>query len=276
MARIASAAFATLAACSLGDFAGYSGGDELPDGASPDAPVIPTDGGADASSPVDDAGDERTDAASKFCELNADAGFFCEDFEGPAPLLHFNVTKMVGGTLAVEDGTMITDVLPGAANAYIYGNISPMKPGSSARLSFRVEPEVVNTTSDSCQIAKIYFFGAEGAPTYEVGVGIKAGSSALYTFEYTDSVGGFTDFGNLPPLAPNTMTELVLDVRIDAGSVSGPRVHLYRDGLRVVNAVLTPPRTSGAIEGFIGAPFVPVNHGAWKVRIDDILMSLPP
>lgn len=280
---IAFASFVALAACSLADFTGFTEGDETPDGGSSDAPAASTDGGdSSTTTPADGGTDAPADASSDaatFCETNADAGFFCEDFEGPNPLSNFDITKTIGGTLAVVDGTLIADVPAGASAAYVSATTSPGgTPGSSARLSLSVEPLLLNTTTNNaCQVAKIYFFGAQNTATYEVGVGIHGSeSSELYAYEYTEG-GGYKEFGDLPPLAPSKMTRLVLEVRIDTAGPQGARVNLYRDGVRVVtDGVLTPPRTSGRIEGFIGVPFAPANHGTWKVRIDDVVMGLLP
>jgi hypothetical protein len=267
------------AACSLGDFTGYSNGDSPADGGPVDAPPTSTspDGGDSSTTTVDDGGrDGNAEGGAKFCEVNGDAGFFCEDFEGPNPLTRFETTKQVGGTLTVDNGALIADVPPGAAEASAYGVMPAKTSASSARISFRVEAKVLNTTkANACQMAKIYFFGPPGSAPYEVGVGIKgATSSSLYTYEYTEG-GGYKEFGDLPPLAANAMTLLVLEARIDASA--GPRLNLHRDGVRVVaDKVLTPPRNAGVVEGFVGLPYVPVDHGAWQLRLDDILMGLLP
>jgi hypothetical protein len=271
-----------IAACSLGDFAGYSDGDEVaPDAASPDSPSSALDGGdngGDSSTPGDAGGSDAVgEAATKFCQANGDAGFFCEDFEGLNALTHFVVTSTVGGTLAVDKGTMVAEVPAGSAPAMVYGQISAKTVASGARLSFRVQPEILNTTTAvSNQIAKIYFFAENKAP-YEVGMGIGgAGSSQVYVYEYTEG-GGYKEFGNYPPLTGNVMTQFVLEARIDPNTAIGARVNVYRDGVHIVNnGVLSPPAPAGNIEASIGIPYTPSNHGAWKMRIDDIVMRLVP
>lgn len=258
-----------VAACSLGDFAGYTGG------ASPgDASTSDVTTNADAGSENDGASEGSTSAndAGPFCEVNGDAAFFCEDFEGPNPLLHFSSMRTTGGTLIVDKGEMVADAPASDAGAELFGVVSTKRTGSKATIAFRVRPEILNTTTDNAnQIAKLYFFGDTG-PSYEVGVGIHgAGSSAVYAYEYT-SGGAYKEFGDLASLAGNASTRFVLDVSIASGA---PRITLDRDGMRVVDAPLTPPRNIGAIEAYVGLPYVPVLHGAWKVRLDDILMSLP-
>ena len=36
------------------------------------------------------------------------------------------------------------------------------------------------------------------------------------------------------------------------------------------------PSSSGAIELYIGLPYLPPDHGPWRFRFDDIVMGLPP
>jgi hypothetical protein len=273
-------AFAALVACSLGNFSGYSDGDDLPDSGSSDAPAA-TDGGNDGDSapnvPNDASGDAPPEASQKFCEANADAGYFCEDFEGPSPLTHFTGVKTVNGTLTVEVGTMIANAPPAAAEGYVYGTASAKATGSHAQIAFSVQPEILNTTTANAnQMAKIYFL-VSGKAAYEVGVGLKgANLSTVYAYEYTEG-GTYKEFGELPALASGKMTRFVVDARIDDDAAPGARLNVYRDGVRVVtDALLSPTGSAGAIEAYIGLPYLPPNHGAWKLRYDDILVGLPP
>jgi hypothetical protein len=272
--------FVALAACSLGNFAGYSDGDDLPDAGSADA-LTATDAASDGDSSTDVPSDAQADApadgSEKFCAANADGGFFCEDFEGPTPLAHFTSVSTVNGTLTVESGTMIAATPAGAAEAYVSGAVSANTTGSHAQIAFSVQPEILNvTTANSNQMAKIYFRAA-GKPPYEVGIGLKGqGSSAVYAYEYTEG-GAYNEFGLQPPLPSGKMTRFVLDARIETLSTIGARLNVDRDGVRVLDgATLSPPASSGAIDAYFGLPFVPPNHGAWKLRYDDILVGLLP
>lgn len=273
-------AFAALGACSLGDFSGFSDGVPLPDGGSLDA-ANATDGndtGGDSSpNQKDGGGDALVETGPTFCETNGDAGFFCEDFDKPGALNHFDVLKTIRGTLVVDNATMLVDAPAGAEDAYISGTKSAKTGGAHAQIAFSVQPEILNTvTANACQLAKIYFF-ASGKPPYEVGIGVKgAGSSAVYAYEFTEG-GTYKEFGTLAPLAAGKMTRFVLDARIDPANVAGPSVNVDRDGVRVVtDGDLSPPAGSGAIEVYIGLPYLPPDHGPWKFRFDDIVMGLPP
>lgn len=275
-AEIAFALIATgVAACSLADFSAYTNGEDRRDGGSPDGAAPANDGGAggDGSVPAtNDAGADASGdaaAAQRFCERNADAGFFCEDFEGPNPLLHFASTVGKNGTLVVDNRTMVADAPANANASEVYGVISPAKSGSQAHLEFSVQPEVLNlTTNHDTQLAKFLFYGAA---TYEVGIGIKGTTSTVYTYEYVP--GYYKEFGTLPKLQANAFTRFVLDVRIDGAS---RRIDVDRDGVRVVNgATLTPPFTQGVMEAFVGIPYTQPGHGPWRFRFDDYLMRVP-
>lgn len=267
------AAACALAACSLGDFAGYSDGDDVPDAAADAPPIAIGDSGPDdAFTTPNDAGesDAPVEASTTFCATNGDAGFFCEDFEGADPLLHFSRTATKGGTLVVENGTLVANAPPSNDSSEVHGLIAANTIGSTARLTFSVRPEQLNlTTTHSSQLAKIYFYGT---PTYEVGIGVYGkDSSGVYAYEFATN-GAYKEFGTLPTLTPNGYTRFVIDVNI-AGA---PRLNVDRDGQRVVaNVVLSPPNAQGSIEGSIGIPFTQPGHGAWKFRFDDIVMSLP-
>lgn len=277
-AGIGISACALVGACSLGDFSGFSDGDESPDGGSAsDAPVSSNDGGTnDSSTPItpNDGGSDSAGEAG-FCQLNADAAFFCEDFEGPNPLLHFNRTITKNGTLVVENGTMLAVTPPNADASEVGGFMSPNVTGTRARIAFSVRPEELNTTSAHAgQIAKIYFFGISKA--YEVGIGIngKDQSNTVYVYEFT--TGSFTVLQTLPALTPNVYTRFVLEARIGGASVAAPRVDVDREGQRVVDAKpLTPPLDQGIMEAVVGVPYTDPGHGSWKLRFDDVLMVLP-
>lgn len=271
-------ALATVAAaCSLGDFASFSDGDPLTDGGATDA-TNASDGGGDSPADANDAGgDALADAGGTFCETNGDAGFFCADFEKTGALDAFDVVKTQSGTVVVESGTMVVDAPASSAEAIVGGVKSAKTGGAHAQISFSVQPEVLNaTTNNGSQLAKIYFF-ASGKAAYEVGVGVKGGtSSAVYAYEFTEGV-SYKEFGDLAPLSAGKMTRFVLDARIDMQDPVGPSINLDRDGVRVItDADLSPPAATGAIEMVIGLAYLPANHGAWKFRFDDILMRLPP
>lgn len=282
--RLRSAAwivFAALEACSLRDFAGFSDGDPTADGGSPDGANTSDAGGSDGDSSVSPANDASADAlveaAPTFCETNGDAAFFCEDFDKPGALNHFDVLKTIRGSLVVENATMLVDAPASAQDAYVSGTKAAKTAGAHARVAFSVQPEILNTlTANACQLAKVYFF-ASGKPPYEVGVGVKgAGSSLVYAYEYIEGV-GYSEFGPLPALAAGKMTRFVLDVRIAPLDAIGPTINLDRDGVRVVtDGALSPPASSGAIELYIGLPYLPPDHGPWRFRFDDIVMGLPP
>jgi hypothetical protein len=276
-ASFISAVVAAITACSLGDFGGYSDGDQTPDSGPPDAPASSQDGAGtsdDGSTTTTDAGsDAPFDTGASFCELNADAGFFCEDFEGLNPLLHFDRLLTKAGTVVVDERTMLVTAPASTESSEVGGVISAKAIGSRVRLSFSVRPEEINlATIHATQIAKIYFFGST---TYEVGIGIHGkDSSQLYAYEY--SPGAYKEFGALPPLKTTGYTRFVIDARIDTENSVGPRLDVDRDGQRVVNGVaLSPPNAQGTIEAIVGTPYTQAGHGPWKLRFDDILMGLP-
>lgn len=276
VAAVAVAVASTAFACSLGDFTGFSGGNDAPDGSTDGDIGVDSANGSDATSSNDAGSDALTEGmadAARFCLANADAGFFCEDFDGPGdPIAHFEETRMNGGTLVVENGALVVTT-PAGAESNVFGKISAKTTGTAARLAFSVRPDQLTTMNGIAnQLVKIYFFGATKA--YEVGLGVRANAAGeVYVYEYADN-SVYTEHEANGPLAANVFTRFVIEVHI-AGA-GGPHVNVDRDGTRILdNTVLTPPDPNGAIEAVIGIPYTRTGHGTWKFAFDDVVMGLP-
>jgi hypothetical protein len=260
-----------IGACSLGDFSGYSsGGPPVPDASdAAEAGPSPADAGADARDAVD---------ASGFCASKGGSSSFCEDFDGDAGLSRFTFVQTSGGTAVVDDASSTSAprsmLVTSPAAATPQSVFAIVRPDATARarvqLSAAIRLEAIDATSAGrAQLLKVWFF--EGDDGYEVTLAAHAQTGKLLLFEYREKTGYYQTLADLDDPAPTSWTRIDLDVRI--GGPGGPAVSLDRDGKRLVDgAVLSPPFASGVVESALGLPYIDGAHGAWTVRIDDVLL----
>lgn len=272
-AGLAFAALSALTACSwaLGDFSGYTDPDpNVPggDGGGADG-AGPTDGGG-----TDDDGTTPVEASTGFCRANADAGVFCEDFDGTGDAIaHFDRRQETGGVLTVDSASsasapksLLVNLPAGTSPGETYVVMSAKTSGAHARLEFKARAEESATGTAAAQFAKLWFFSSGGG-SYEVGIGFEGD---VYVYEF--SSGNYKQLANVKAPPASGWHHFVIDVRID----NAPRVDVELDGKRVVDSVaLTPPYEVGAMEAAVGLPYVDANHGSWRIRFDDILYSVP-
>jgi hypothetical protein len=283
IAFAALAAFGAVAACSLGNFTGFSGGDEASSDASVDGAIDSREGEKpdaatdDASVDAGDGGDAGGDGATTgFCLGHQNAGW-CEDFDGPVNALtrFIRTDKQGGGTFAIDNSaflsapsSFVASIAKAATDGLAFGVMKLPSTGSKARLSISVRLDArTDTAGENAQFLKVWFFPNSGF--YEVSLSTDAPSNVVFAYEF-DGTNGKSVGPTLPAPALGTWTRFVVEVDIGV-----KKLLVDRDGNRVMDATISPSFSVGSREAAVGIAYVGANHGTWQYRFDDVLYEAP-
>ncbi len=232
-----------------------------------------TDGG---NAPVDGShrGEQGgpTDEGTPWCATHAATATFCADFDERG-LDTFDDQMLDNGALVVDEGTSRSApsslwATAGSRRARVSAYAVKRVPGTvtRARVSFDVFVEGVHAEG-AAEVVHLKF--DRGDRNYTVGVGLGGGTRFAYAYEYSPSPDIYIDVveGNPFPIA--TWVRITLTADLTARTVTFER----DDEAGQATGPLAAPLSGGALALEVGIPRASTGEGAWKIRVDNVVLD---